>query len=116
MQRMSFAMTTQAVKDRTKLITRRCGWSNLKPGDLLMAVDRSARGAKVPPVMLATLRVLSTRWEPLCAVTDEEVVKEGFSGLNREQFVAFFCKKMKCDAMTLVNRIEFEYVEENGDG
>jgi len=39
---MSFSMTTQAVLDETKTVTRRLGWDFLKPGDLLWP----ARNAK----------------------------------------------------------------------
>jgi len=37
---MSFSMTTDAVRNRTKTVTRRLGWNFLKPGDLLWAVEK----------------------------------------------------------------------------
>ena len=38
---MSFAMTTQQVKDQTKDVTRRFGWLFLKPGDILQPVEKA---------------------------------------------------------------------------
>lgn len=38
---MSFSMTTEAVRNRTKTVTRRLGWEFLKPGDILWASDRT---------------------------------------------------------------------------
>ena len=37
---MSFSMTTEAIRDRSKTVTRRLGWSFLQPGDLLWAVEK----------------------------------------------------------------------------
>lgn len=36
---MSFSMTTEAVRRREKTVTRRLGWSDLKPGTLLWPVE-----------------------------------------------------------------------------
>lgn len=37
---MSFALTTDQVKDRVKTVTRRNGWWFLKPGDIVNAVKK----------------------------------------------------------------------------
>jgi hypothetical protein len=38
MRRISFALTTTQVQNRTKTVTRRLGWNNLKPGDRLQPI------------------------------------------------------------------------------
>ncbi len=40
MRNMSFMLTTQQMQDRTKDVTRRVGWWFLKPGDVIMAVEK----------------------------------------------------------------------------
>ena len=35
MRSMSFMLTTQQIRDRTKSVTRRTGWADLQPGTLL---------------------------------------------------------------------------------
>jgi hypothetical protein len=42
---ISFALTTAQVRARTKTVTRRVGWTFLKPGDLLQPVVK-CRGLK----------------------------------------------------------------------
>ena len=112
MRNMSFFLTQQQILDRSKTVTRRKGWNFLKPGELIQAVDKMLGLKKGEhPKKLAVIRVVSTRWEPLNAITEAEVVREGFPDMTREQFIVFFCEKMGCWADTVVNRIEFEYVE-----
>ena len=41
MRHMSFALTTKQIKSRTKTVTRRLGWTFLKPGDLIQPVEVS---------------------------------------------------------------------------
>lgn len=123
MRNISFLLTQQSVRDRTKTVTRRLGWPNLKPGDLLSGVEKGMglkKGESV--VRLATIRVVSVRFEPLSKMLDEpdygasECIKEGFGNhpllCVPANFVAFFCKShKKCTEQTEVNRIEFEYVD-----
>lgn len=115
---MSFSMTTEAVRRREKTVTRRLGWWNLKPGTLLQAVEKAQglkKGEHVKPICV--IRVVSVRREPLDEVrfySDEpETIKEGFPELTPDDFIAMFCKaNYGCESDTLVNRIEFEYVDE----
>ena len=63
---MSFSMTTAQFRARTKTVTRRFGWWFLKPGDLVMGVEKSQglkKGEKV--VRLGLIRIVSVRTEPL---------------------------------------------------
>ena len=38
---MSFALTTEQFKARTKTVTRRFGWWFLKPGDVVRGVEKA---------------------------------------------------------------------------
>lgn len=111
MRNMSFALTTQAFRERRKTITRRLGWWFLKPGDEVMGVEKGMglkKGEKV--IRLGPIRILCVRREPLNRIDQEDVVKEGFPDLTPEQFISGFTRHNKCDTDTVVNRIEFEYL------
>ena len=59
---------------------------------------------------LARIRVVSTRAEKIGSISAPDVEREGFPGMTSMEFVDMFCRHMRCDAGTTVNRIEFEYV------
>lgn len=135
---MSFMLTTDQIRNRTKTVTRRVGWQFLKPGDLIRAVERCQglkKGEKMRP--LGVIRVESVRREVLAQMTDglspsygvEECRLEGFPQMTPADFVAMFCATHKvpdkrawglpmkkrqpfpmlpCDEVT---RIEFSYVD-----
>lgn len=108
MRLMSFALTENAFLGGTKDVTRRLGWTFLKPGDKVMAV-RKAMGLKrgEHPVQLGVVEIVSVRREALSEITPDEVVREGFDGWTTTRFVRFFCDHMKCGPGTLLTRIEF---------
>ena len=109
---MSFSLTKDAILNRTKTVTRRLGWDSLQPGDKLNAVEKVMglkKGEKVN--VLARIRVVSIRREPLFAVTESDIEKEGFPNMSKDKFIAFFQKHMKCKTTEMVNRIEFEYLQ-----
>lgn len=109
-------LTTEQFKSRTKTVTRRLGWWFLKPGDIVCGVEKGQglkKGEKVK--RLGLIRIKSTRPEPLNDITREDVIREGFSGLTRMEFIVMFCQHNKCRMNTLVNRIEFEYLD-RGEG
>lgn len=121
MRNISFAMTTEQVRQRTKTVTRRMGWANLKQGELLSAVVKSQglkKGEKVE--RLATIRVKDARRELLDRLTADldygfaETAREGFPESDERhwpsEFIAFFCRSHKCKPDEMVTRIEFEYV------
>lgn len=94
MRHMSFAMTTQQVRDGTKGVTRRYGWDDIKVGELLQAVEKSQGLKKGEHVKkLAVIRVTTERWEPLTQMVEfpeyskEEVILEGFPDMPPEEFV-----------------------------
>jgi len=111
MRNMSFMLTTEQIKNRTKTVTRRLGWWFLQPGDILNACEKCQglkKGEKIKK--LCQIRVTSAKSEFLFSVWENECSMEGFPGLTPDEFVTMFCKEMKCTKDTIVNRIEFEYV------
>jgi hypothetical protein len=111
MRNMSFAMTTEQFRARTKRVTRRFGWWFLRPGDVVNGVERAMglkRGEKI--TSLGPIRIVSTRAEPLNAITPEDVALEGFPDWTPEQFVSMLVGHYKVDPTKTVNRIEFEYI------
>lgn len=109
---MSVALSEQAVRDRSKTVTRRLGWLFLKPGDRL-TLCRKVQGRKVgePLVRLAEVEVVDVRREPLCVIDDADVAREGFPDWSPAQFVGFFRHHMRCDYLTAVTRIEWRYLD-----
>ena len=100
-RRMSCAMTVDAVRDRTKTVTRRHvdTWKTLKPGDRLTLIEKGmglAKGEK--QVVLAEVEVVSVRLEPIWLMTSDvrygrqECAIEGFPEMTPEQFVGFWLK------------------------
>ncbi|MCK4706137.1 MAG: ASCH domain-containing protein, partial [Gammaproteobacteria bacterium] len=56
------------------------------------------------------IRVVSVRSEPLNAITQEDVVKEGFPDWTPQQFIQMLVDHYKVDLTKPVNRIEFKYL------
>jgi hypothetical protein len=112
---MSFSITTPQFQARSKTVTRRLGWWFLQPGDVVKAVEKARglkKGEKVKP--LGLMRIVSARSEPLYAITDDDVVREGNTEWTREQYIEKFIRQNKISADTLVNRIEFEHIDSTG--
>ena len=108
---MSFMLTKEQVKNRTKTVTRRLGWAFLKSGDIVNAVEKGMglkKGEKVKRI--CQIRIISTRWEPLNKITKKECVKEGFWAMSPKDFIIMFSRLNKVRATRPVNRVEFEYV------
>jgi len=119
---MSFMLTIDQIKKRTKTVTRRLGWKFLETGDILNACVKCQglrQGEKIE--RLCQIRVTDVQMESLDTIDDPtdipwaysktEATKEGFPGMTGSEFVSMFCKNMKCDSSTEVTRIEFEYLE-----
>lgn len=120
---MSFMLTVAPIRARQKIVTRRLGWLDLKPGDQIRAVEKAMglkKGEKVNE--LAILRVVDVRRERLALMSEdvdygfEECRKEGFGDHPTlswpSAFVEFFCAThRRCTRETVVTRIEFEYVD-----
>ena len=113
MRNMSFSLTTRQMRARSKTVTRRIGWWFLKPGDVVMAVEKGRglkKGEKVKRIH--AIRIIST-WEErlFCCDNVAEIEAEGFPGTSPVRFVQDFCKQHRgCTARTVVNRIKFEHL------
>ena len=135
---ISFALTTDQIRNRTKTVTRRLGWKNLKAGDVLNACVKCMglkKGEK--PERLGQIRVVDVRREPLFFMETNdrasrnvrtimselngrdypkdygytEAIKEGFPSMSGSEFVEMFCENMGGDHNQDVTRIEFEYLD-----
>lgn len=121
MRNISCSLTTPQVRARTKDVTRRLGWEDLKPGDQLQACEKCmGRRNGEPLVRLCIIEVVSVRRETLRRMLRNPVYgrnecrREGFPFMSPAEFVAFFCAshtsgKKKCTADTPITRIEFRY-------
>lgn len=108
---ISFAMTTAQVNAKTKDVTRRFGWWFLKRGDKLCGVKKAMGLKKGEQIeRLCSIEVISVRGEPLDAITQDDVIREGFPDWTPEQFVDFIVEHYKCPRDKIINRIEFRYV------
>jgi hypothetical protein len=115
---ISFALTTDQFRDRSKTVTRRLGWRSLRAGTPLTTVVQSQglkKGQKV--TRLGLIRVIDVRREPLnrmCLDLEygrEECTREGFPELSPAGFVSAFCLGHNCKPDAMITRIEYGYVE-----
>lgn len=109
---ISFAMTTAQIEAETKDVTRRFGWYFLKPGDRLCGVKKAMglkKGEKIE--RLCMIEVISARTEPLNAITQNDVIREGFPNWTPTDFIDFIVKHYKCPRDKPINRIEFKYLK-----
>ena len=109
---ISFALTTDQVRNRTKTVTRRTNWLTLEPGDLLQPVVKGMGLKKGEHVQKlgGPIRVTRVWREKLGRITFAECALEGFPGMGPSEFVAMFCRHNGGDVHQDVTRIEFEYV------
>lgn len=122
---ISFALTTDQIRNQTKTVTRRKGWKFLKRGDILNACVK-CMGLKPGEQIerLGQIFVKDVRREPLFdMVADlsgkygrDEAAKEGFPEMSGPEFVTMFCEHMGGDESQEVTRIEFGYMPEYADG
>jgi hypothetical protein len=125
---MSVAFTEQAVRDRTKTVTRRKGWWEdkngrriLQPGDRL-TLCRKVMGRKPgePLVKVAEVEVVSVKRETLDTLISDrrygitEMVLEGFPRLvtPREFVRKYFVEAQGMDPAATVTRIEWRYLDD----
>jgi len=113
MQNIAFSMTTRQFRDRSKTVTRRCGWRNLKTGTRLQAVVKGMGLKKDEhPEKLGIIEVVSVGREQLNVITQVEVNREGFPELTPAEFIEMFCKGHRgCKPETVVTRIEYRYID-----
>ena len=112
MRRMSFAMTKKQILDQTKTVTRRIGWKFLKNFQRIQPVEKcmGLKKGEKQKLLGQPIDIMSVRREPLHAITQEDVVKEGFPDKSVEWFIEMFCKANKCTPDTEITRIEFMFL------
>lgn len=111
MRNMSFRLTVEQFKNRTKDVTRRLGWWSLKPGTVVMGVVKGQglkKGEKVEK--LHAIEIVSVRPQPICAITPEDVAREGFPDKSCAWFIEMYCKANNCQPSDECNRIEFKHL------
>lgn len=116
---LSVALTEEQVRARFKRETRRLGWwldkngrRLVHPGDhLRLARKVMGRRPGEPIVVLAEVCVTEVRREPLDAITLGSVVDEGFPEWGPDEFVAFFCREMRCEPDREVTVIRWRYTQ-----
>ena len=109
---MSFALTEQQVRDKTKTVTRRQAWRNLKPGTLIQPVQKAMglkKGEKVTKLG-GLIRIVSNTSEPICSISKEDVMREGFPNFTQQQFIDMYCQHNNVKPTDYCRRIEFRYV------
>lgn len=120
MRNIAFSMTTAQVRDRTKDVTRRIGWANLKPGERLQAcVKCMGRKNGEPLERLCVIEVVKASRERLDALLEptrthaealDELRREGFPELSVAEFLEMFRDAHRgCVNSTILTRIEFRY-------
>jgi hypothetical protein len=111
MRRMSFALTTEQIKNKNKTVTRRLGWNNLMPGTLIQPVVKcmGLKKGEKQQLIGGPIEVISASVQRLYQISQQDCEAEGFPNMNPPQFIDMFCKANKCDKNVLVNRIQFKY-------
>lgn len=121
MRHISFFLTTDQVRARTKTVTRRMGWRTLRPGTRLQAVVKGQglrKGDRVEKI--GVIEVTDVRREPLFQMGilhggRAECAREGFPEMSPAEFIRMFCETHKdCTPESQVTRIAFRYVDEEG--
>jgi hypothetical protein len=101
------------MKNRTKTVTRRNGWKFLKPGEIVMAVEKCQglkKGEKIKKIH--PIKIIDVMFEPLNNIDDKELIKEGFSDYDTFQFIEMFVKSHKgINPSSIITRIEFEHLD-----
>jgi hypothetical protein len=110
---MSVAFTEQAVRDRTKTVTRRKGWKFANPGDRI-TLCRKVMGRKPgePLERICDVELVRVSREPLADITPEDVAREGFPGMTPLDFIGrFFIDAQGMHPNDMVTRIEWRYLD-----
>lgn len=111
MRNMSFALTTEQVRARTKTVTRRVGWKFAKVGDIVQPVVKAQglkKGERVEKVG-CPIRFVAVDRVVLHVISPVDVHREGFPQMTQREFVEMFKKHNGGLRDQVVTRIEFEY-------
>ncbi len=109
---MSFAATKPQFLDYSKDVTRRGGWEFLKPGQIVMAIEKGQglkKGEKQKT--LGAIEILEVTRERLNWITQAEVEREGFPNWGRREFIEMYCRMNRVKPTTVVTRIRFRRLD-----
>ena len=109
---ISFAMTIDQVKNKTKTVTRRQGWKKLRVGEVLQPVEKTMgikKGESVKKIG-GLIRVTRIDRQKLTLIDQADVAREGFPDMKPYAFVKMYCRAYKINPAEYCNRIEFEYL------
>jgi hypothetical protein len=109
-QAMSFMLTKDQMRRRRKDVTRRTKWARIKVGKIFQAVEKCQglkKGEK--QVKISLIRIKAFTFERVDAITQEEVLREGFEKMTPADFINFFCQHNKCGPAEKIARVEFEF-------
>lgn len=112
MRNISFALTTPQFYRRHKTVTRRMGWEDIEPGQILCGIVKG-QGLRLGESIqrLAIIRVSEPTREKLSAITAEEVAREGFPGMDPRAFIRMFCDSHEsCRPASVITRIPFQFI------
>lgn len=92
-RRMSVSFTLDAVRARTKTVTRRRidTWRDLEAGDRLTLIEKGMglpKGAK--QVVVTEVEIVDVRVEPLYDIDEDDVIAEGFEGMLPGEFCSMW--------------------------
>lgn len=110
MKIISFAWTTSALLAGNKTVTRRI-WKryNLRPGEIVQAYNKNPRSKGK---RIALIKIIRAYIEPLEAITESDVKREGGLWKDREEFIKFFLSgHPELTEKSEIYRIEFEVVK-----
>lgn len=120
MRNMSFALTTEQIKNESKTVTRQFGWLTLKVGDRLRPVLKCMgirKGEKQERLLIdgRCIEVVKVGEEPLSIMSQEDCIKEGFPDMTPQQFTDMIIKHYgsKINKFSRMTRIEFKYIDED---
>ncbi len=112
MRNISCSLTLRQIRNGTKTETRRLGWKHAVVGMELQFCDKCMglkKGQK--PRQIRKVRLTEVRREPLDAIDQEGVNREGFPDMTPAHFVAMFCHHMKCRQTDEVTVLRFEFLD-----
>ena len=121
-RRMSCSLTTDAVRMRTKTVTRRHvdTWRAVAAGDRLILVEKAMglpKGAK--QVVLAEVEIVSNDIVRLSDIDEDDCAREGFPDMTPAEFVDFWAHSHRVHwanqssaVAYQVRRIEWRYLDE----
>jgi hypothetical protein len=117
---MSCSMTVDAVRARTKTVTRRHvgTWKTLTAGDRLTLIEKGMglpKGAK--QVVLAEVEIVDVTVEPLVMIEIDGTAREGLGHMSPGEFIQFWTdghgyRGFARPGEVLCRRIEWRYLDD----